>query len=186
MGEVASHALSDVRILATSGSLIVAGTCSDGVWISTGNTGEEWQKASVGLPDGIISSLFIGESDLFNDMGESFLRKPLSEVVATVSPNARGVPTQVMLQQNYPNPFNLSTTIRYTIAGSREYGVEGRETKIVVYDILGREVATLVNEKKAPGDYEVRFDATGLASGVYFYRLKAGSFTQTRRLLLLR
>ena len=92
----------------------------------------------------------------------------------------------MMLQQNYPNPFNPSTTIRYTIAWSREHGVESRETKIVVYDILGREVATLVNEKKAPGDYEVRFDATGLASGVYFYRLQTGSFVETKKLLLLR
>ena len=55
-----------------------------------------------------------------------------------------------------------------------------------MYDILGREVATLVNEKKAPGDYEVRFDATGLASGVYFYRLQTGSFVETKKLLLLR
>jgi acyl-CoA thioesterase-1 len=96
-----------------------------------------------------------------------------------------GVPDHSVLYQNYPNPFNPSTLIRYTIVGSRENGVGSKEVKLVVCDLLGREVAVLVNEKKEPGSYSVRFDASGLASGVYFYRLIAGGFVQTKRLIVL-
>ena len=60
------------------------------------------------------------------------------------------------------------------------------EVKLVVCDLLGREVAVLVNERKAPGNYEVRFDAAGLASGVYFYRLTAGSFVQTKKMIVVK
>jgi len=83
------------------------------------------------------------------------------------------------LQQNYPNPFNPSTHIRFSVQGS------GFVT-LKVYDILGREVRALVNDKLQPGSYEVTFDAEGLASGVYVYRLTAGEFTQTKRMVLMR
>jgi hypothetical protein len=96
------------------------------------------------------------------------------------------LPTTVALEQNYPNPFNPTTTISYTLAGSRENGVGSTETKLVVHDLLGREVAVLVNEKKAPGSYEVKFDGSALSSGVYFYSLKAGSSVETKKLMLLR
>ena len=83
------------------------------------------------------------------------------------------------LGQNYPNPFNPSTTIRFRIA-------ESGLVSLKVFDILGREVATLVNEVKPAGNYEVEFDGGELASGIYFYRLKAGGFTQTRKAILLK
>jgi photosystem II stability/assembly factor-like uncharacterized protein len=87
------------------------------------------------------------------------------------------------LEQNYPNPFNPSTRIRFSIP----VVWTGHAPSILrIYDLLGREVATLVNDNLQPGSYEVTFDATGLASGVYFYRLQTGEFTQTKRLLLLR
>ena len=88
------------------------------------------------------------------------------------------MPSDYSLGQNYPNPFNSSSDIRYQIS-------DIRHVRLTVYDLLGREVAVLVDEKKAPGTYEVRFDASGLASGVYLYRLTAGSFVQTRKMLLL-
>jgi hypothetical protein len=95
-------------------------------------------------------------------------------------------PHEFSLGQNYPNPFNPGTTIRFTIP----VGVQRREpmqsVQLRVYDLLGREVATLVNEAKGPGSYEVTWDASGIASGMYFYRLDAAGFTQTRKLLLLR
>lgn len=86
---------------------------------------------------------------------------------------------EMSLFQNYPNPFNPSTEIGYGVPGT-EY------VTLKVYDLLGREVATLVNERKAPGSYSVSFDASGLASGVYFYRLEAGNFMQTKKLIVLR
>jgi hypothetical protein len=88
-------------------------------------------------------------------------------------------PTEFRLEQNYPNPFNPSTHFAFRIA---EFGL----VSLKVYDLLGREVATLVNEVKQPGSYEVTWDASGFASGVYFYRLHAGTFVQTKKLMLLR
>jgi photosystem II stability/assembly factor-like uncharacterized protein len=100
-----------------------------------------------------------------------------------------GMASEWQLQQNYPNPFNPTTTIRFTIAGVVALsGSEGPATKVrlAVYDLLGREVAVLVDEKKELGSYEVQFDGSRLSSGVYFYRMLAGDFVQTRKLLLLR
>jgi hypothetical protein len=83
------------------------------------------------------------------------------------------------LQQNYPNPFNPSSDIRYQIS-------DISRVQLAVYDLLGREVAMLVNEQQAPGAYQVRFDATGLPSGMYLYRLTAGSFAETKRMMLMK
>ena len=94
------------------------------------------------------------------------------------------LPFRFALYQNYPNPFNPTTLIRYDIPGSSGQG--GRDVRLVVYDLLGREVAVLANEKRAPGSYEVMLSAEALASGVYIYRLTAGSFVQTRKMVLLR
>jgi hypothetical protein len=89
------------------------------------------------------------------------------------------LPRQLVLHQNHPNPFNPSTTIKYELPNSSV-------VRLSVYDMLGREVTVLVNERKDAGVHEVTFDATGLSSGVYFCRLTAGSFVQTRKFLLIR
>jgi hypothetical protein len=81
--------------------------------------------------------------------------------------------------QNYPNPFNPSTTIEFVIGQSSL-------VSIAIVDLLGQEVAVLANDVKNPGTYTVSWDATGFASGVYFYRLKAGSFVETRKLVVAR
>jgi hypothetical protein len=83
------------------------------------------------------------------------------------------------LEQNYPNPFNPTTTIRYRIP-------ETRLVKLKVFDVLGKEVITLVNEEKLSGNYEVKFNGSNLSSGVYFYRLTADTFTTTKQMILLR
>ncbi len=89
------------------------------------------------------------------------------------------------LEQNYPNPFNPSTVIKYSIPRSTELHSVS-QTTLKVYDILGNEVATLVNENKSAGNYEVKFDASNLASGIYLYKLQSGDFVQTRKLMLLK
>ena len=89
------------------------------------------------------------------------------------------MPHEFNLRQNYPNPFNPSTTIKFELPRTSQ-------VSLTVYDILGREVSVLVNEKRNAGVYEVKFDGSGLASGVYFYRLQAGDFTQAKRLMLLK
>ncbi len=100
-------------------------------------------------------------------------------VTADVAENHEDVPRAFALEQNYPNPFNPKTGIRYQVSGVSD-------VKLVVFDLLGREVAVLVDERKAAGLYEVSFDGRGLSSGVYFYRLTAGSFTQIRAMMLVK
>ncbi|MEK9135939.1 MAG: PQQ-dependent sugar dehydrogenase [Bacteroidota bacterium] len=115
------------------------------------------------------------------------LTGPASDVASSDG----AIPKAFSLEQNYPNPFNPTATIQYSIPSQSVKGVEGRvgvgsHATLKVYDLLGREVATLVNEVKQPGTYTVRFDASNLASGVYFYRLSTTNFVLTRKLVLLR
>ena len=90
-----------------------------------------------------------------------------------------------ILYQNYPNPFNPSTTIKFTIPRVKTTR-RVVSTKLIVYDILGREVQTLLNKSMQPGTYEVNFNASGLPSGVYFSRLTAGDFVETKKLVLIK
>ena len=89
------------------------------------------------------------------------------------------IPASLELSQNYPNPFNPSTTIQFSI-------VDPQLTILKVYDLLGREVATLVDEELAPGPHSATWNASGFASGMYSYTLRAGSFVQTRHMVLLK
>jgi hypothetical protein len=95
-------------------------------------------------------------------------------------------PTIFSLEQNYPNPFNPNTKIKFTIPASLNPSKGGTFVTLKVYDILGKAVTTLVNEEQSAGVYETEFDGTGLPSGVYFYQLKAGSFVETKKMVLLR
>jgi hypothetical protein len=96
--------------------------------------------------------------------------------VEQLSPTA---PKTFLLEQNYPNPFNPSTTIRYQLPVASE-------VKLEVYDVLGKKIATLVNERQSAGSYQVVWNASGLSSGTYFYRLQAGTFTQTKKMILVK
>lgn len=89
------------------------------------------------------------------------------------------LPLEYSLSQNYPNPFNPSTKISYSIK-------EAEYVSLIVYDVLGNEIATLVNEEKSAGNYEVEFIAKGLSSGILFYQLRVGKFIQTRKMLLMK
>jgi len=91
------------------------------------------------------------------------------------------IPVSFKLYQNFPNPFNPVTKIRFDISGT-----SAAKTFLYVYDILGREVATIVNEKLQPGTYEATFDGSNLNSGIYFYQMMSGDFKQTRKFILLK
>lgn len=109
-----------------------------------------------------------------------------STILGEVETSA-SLPVNFELAQNYPNPFNPSTTIKYTIPNNVTLsGVEGSKVVLKIYDILGNEIKTLVNEEQTPGVHEVKFDATGLTSGVYFYKLDTPKFTSTKKMILLR
>ena len=117
----------------------------------------------------------------------------LAGLVPGTSAVAVGVDQPILfaLAQNYPNPFNPSTTIVYTISEFRYQNSEIRvpgssPVRLIVYDLLGREVAVLVNEQQQPGRHIVVFDGSRLSSGTYFYRLTAGDNTDIKRMLLLK
>lgn len=128
------------------------------------------------------------------------LRVVSHEIAVNIKTENPAIPNKFVVHQNYPNPFNPTTRIKFAIPlspvnTSAYRGEEARENIVTlkVYDIFGREVAVLVNEKKSPGTYEVEFAAGNLASGVYFYRLvvyhandMAGFFIDTKKMILLK
>ena len=118
-----------------------------------------------------------------NTTGFSFL-----ELITDVDKAEDNIPTEFSLKQNYPNPFNPSTKIRYSIPNASSKSSMSDRTLVVlkVYDVLGNEVASLVNDEKSAGNYEVEFNASHLSSGIYFYRLDAGKFSSTKKIILLK
>ncbi|MBX3008311.1 MAG: T9SS type A sorting domain-containing protein [Melioribacteraceae bacterium] len=111
------------------------------------------------------------------------------DLLSSVIDEKEKFPTEFILHQNYPNPFNPITTIRYSIPN---VGIGLSLSVLKVYDVLGREVATLVNEPQLAGNYEVKFNSSNtengpnLTSGVYFYKLQSGNFIQTRKFILMK
>jgi hypothetical protein len=89
------------------------------------------------------------------------------------------IPVAFKLKQNYPNPFNPKTQIDFSLAKSGSVSLK-------VYNVLGREIATLINKELGAGSYKVNFDANGLSSGIYFYRLEAGGFTSVKKMMLMK
>ncbi|HSW55020.1 MAG TPA: T9SS type A sorting domain-containing protein [Ignavibacteriaceae bacterium] len=96
------------------------------------------------------------------------------------------LPTDYMLEQNYPNPFNPSTKIQFSVPYVETHRDASLRVTLKVFDILGNEVATLVDEEKAPGVYEVEFSAANLSSGIYIYRLNVSDFSDTKKMILLK
>ena len=142
---------------------------------------DDWINTGQGLPLLGVSSIYINDSSIFVGIIHEggIWRAPLSQVTGIEQPRGPAVPTSIHLSQNYPNPFNPTTNIEYRIA-NRGF------VSLKVYDVLGREVATLVNGVQKAGRYDIKFNASRLASGVYFYRLKAGSYSKTAKMLLLK
>jgi hypothetical protein len=135
-------------------------------------------------------------SDTIETLNYSLLKRVTQTLIGTLVslstvPTAvadEPIPMAMRLEQNYPNPFNPVTRIRFTVGGDRDGSVGGhpRRATLTVHDILGREVAVLVDEEKPAGPYEVEFDGSGFPSGVYICRLEAGSAVAARRMVLLR
>jgi hypothetical protein len=145
-------------VFATGGGLM-----SNGTYAAAGTIGQDVIGRSTGATY-VSAAGFWGGGGVILDVKGS-----------TVS----GTPMVYTLDQNYPNPFNPSTTIKFELP-------RASHVSLTVFDVLGREVSELVNERKEAGVYEVKFDGSNLASGVYFYRLQAGDFVQSKRLLLLK
>ncbi|MCX6150006.1 MAG: T9SS type A sorting domain-containing protein [Ignavibacteriales bacterium] len=131
------------------------------------------------IPDtAFITIQILNTTTFFPHAGSTFIVDDLVYGNAT-SVESENIPAVFQLKQNYPNPFNPSTKINYEIPATGFVSLK-------VYDMLGKEVATLVNEEKLAGDYEIEFAPQGLLSGIYFYKLKAGNFVETRKMILLK
>ena len=170
-----------VNAFAINGTNIFAGT-DGGVYLST-NNGTNWISVNTGLglpANTYVGALaFIGTNLFAGTYSNGVWRRPLSEMIPTTSVEGHSIdlPAQFSLDQNYPNPFNPSTTIRY--------GLQSRaHVTLSVYNTLGQQVVQLVNADIDAGFHEVRFDASGLSSGVYFYRIQGGDFVRSRKLVL--
>lgn len=146
-----------------------------GTFLST-NNGTSWSTANTGFTDKSSGPFVTTATHIFSGSETGVWKRPLSDF-APATGILNEVPYEFKLEQNYPNPFNPSTAIGFQLSAVSS-------AKLTVYDVLGREVATLVNEILNPGNYTVRLDGAGLPSGVYSYQLKAGTFTQTRRMIL--
>jgi Secretion system C-terminal sorting domain len=167
--EVLSFAINDSNIFASS---------EGGVFLST-NEGGQWRQNNSGLLDTNVSSLVVNGDNLFaGTQDRGVWRRPLSEMTP-VKGSKPALPIKFSLLQNYPNPFNPTTAISYSLPMNALVTLK-------IYDILGRDVKTLVNERQDEGSHSVIFNAKDLSSGVYFYRLTAGSFIGTKKLMLIK
>ncbi len=165
--------------------LVSADENGDTLWTETiGKSGGE---------DRAYDLLNISQSE-YIIAGSTFNETNLNEATLTVV-NDDSAPVGVKedykvagyrLDNAYPNPFNPSTTIEYSVGLSHAENSGSQLTTLKIYNVLGKEVAVLVNSVQAPGQYKVKFSAAGLASGLYFYRLTSGSFVQTKKFMLLK
>jgi hypothetical protein len=185
-GDGANYILED-----TDGNFIITGTLSwdafamkidtngDSLW--TKKWGGPQSESSVSIQHtadggyivgGLTTSYGAGRADIY-------ITKFSSETTGNDEASNNQIPWKFALFQNYPNPFNSNTTINYYVPGLSFVTLK-------IYDVLGNEIATLVNEEKSVGSYQAEFNATNLPSGIYFYRLQAGSFVETKKMVLMK
>jgi len=148
-------------------------------WVNNLYNDSSYQKLGSELANFSVSLPGYGSAIYTIATNEEAVVLPQIPPIVSVEGETNSAPDNYILYQNYPNPFNPSTTIRYSITNPDI-------VRIKIYDILGREVKTLVNEFKQSGNYEIQFDASGLASGIYLYRIESGKFVQTKKMILLK
>jgi hypothetical protein len=178
-----------IRALYIYGNYIFAGTNNNGVFVSNNNA-ESWVSKSEGLgsPPPIIKCLCVSGNYIFAGTWlQNVYRRNLNEFTG-VKPVSSEIPDNYSLYQNYPNPFNPATKIRFGVAGG-----ENKSVQIKIYDILGKDVSSLVNEQLSPGKYEVEWDASDYPSGIYYYRitihsdrLLSNDYTETKKMILVK
>ena len=170
-----------VNSVSTSGTNLLAASDS-GVFLST-NYGASWTGINQGFSINTSSSLTFSTNTYSfattsTTLNSNLWRRPLSEILKVQNTNTE-TPSAYSLSQNYPNPFNPTTNIKFSI-------VKTGQAKLIVYDVQGREVQTLVNERLQPGTYEAAFDGSALNTGIYFYKLITGTFSETKKMLLIK
>jgi hypothetical protein len=184
----------EILALAVNENNIFAGTGANGVFVSK-DSGATWEQRNEGLGNLPVFDFCILNSYIFAGTSEkSVYRRPLSELIG-IKPISTDIPKSFSLSQNYPNPFNPSTKIHFAIPPyASPFGEGGKgDVSLKVFDILGHEVSTLVNEQLKPGSYEVEFNGNNYPSGVYFYKLtvrqngsSTGDYSESKKMLLIR
>jgi len=149
----------------------------------TGSWDNAWYS-----PQGLFDWGNVNLFEIVDEFGSLSQYEIFNDEIKIFDPNSTGIEEEIIakefkLFQNYPNPFNPTTKIKYTI-GVVDENFRPLQTQLIVYDILGREVKTLVNEVKAPGTYEIKFNASQLSTGVYFYKLTYGTKSEIKQMLL--
>jgi photosystem II stability/assembly factor-like uncharacterized protein len=169
-------------ILTTADTLLFAyytGFSNKGIYMSS-DFGQTWVQINDSVFSGnVVKTMVTTKKYLIAGTQSGAWRLPLASVITSVNDIPIHLPTDYVLSQNYPNPFNPSTTISFTLP-LRSF------VSLKVFDLLGRGVAIIVSEEMLAGNYSRQWNATNMPSGVYFYRLQAGSFTETKKLVLLR
>ena len=158
---------------------IVKGPYLPAIYLTTSHDSEWTSVNQDGLPNAEIISLSVIGTELYAGIAQKGIwSRPLSEITDIVD-HQPDIPGNFLLNQNYPNPFNPQTNISFAIPQSRFVTLK-------IFDLLGKETATLVNEYKQAGNYTVKFDGSNLPSGVYFYRIEAGEFKEAKKFLLMK
>ena len=171
----------NVNAVTVVNSRIVAGT-DHGVYISS-NNGESWFGRNEGWSNPKVLCFSMGSClNVGTDSLMVWMRTV--EQIVSVQNISSSVPDEFSLKQNYPNPFNPTTTIKFEIPV--DVKSKTSDLKLIIYNILGREVATLVNEQLAPGTYTVDWNASSFSSGVYFYKLTTDGFNETKKMVLMK
>jgi hypothetical protein len=167
-----------VSSLITTGNILIAGTLT-GIYFSS-DIGENWNDFTADLPTLIsINAITVDNQFITVGTAENVWHRSISNITGVYEKANNILPAEYNLSQNYPNPFNPTTTINFQIPLSSKVTLK-------IYDVLGREVKSLVNEFKIAGKYSVTFNATNLASGVYFYNLRAGNYVESKKMILLK
>jgi hypothetical protein len=178
-----------IASVATSGNNIFVGAYNYGGVYLTTNNGVNWILKDQGLdPYASVEAFVVANNYIFsgaNDCYYSIWRRSYSEIIGVQNISSE-IPSGFSLYQNYPNPFNPMTKIKFDIPQSVILSGAKNLVVLKVYDILGKEIQTLVNEQLQPGSYEVLFDGSNLSSGIYFYTLIAGDYKETKKLVLLK
>ena len=177
--EEGSYDAYDCQDFAVCGTTVFAGSWNSSVFFST-NNGILWRDARTGLKKTQVNALAVVGSNLFaGTTAYGVWKRPIGEMITSVEPMSRELPAEFGLAQNYPNPFNPKTVVSCQLPVASN-------VKLAVYDLLGREVAVLVDEHKAPGTYPVEFDGAKLASGVYICRMIAGEYVESMKMVLMK
>ena len=155
------------------------GYAGGGIYV-TSDSGKVWTPIGGTVFGGVsVSAMAANKKYLFAGTQGGVWRIPLADIATSVNDHRSQLPAQYALYQNFPNPFNPSTVIRYQMP------VNSRAT-LKVYDVLGREIATLVDGEQSAGTHSVTFNAAGISSGTYFYRFQAGTYSETKKITVLK